>query len=67
MHIRPCSFLVPTLSIAMIPETTWAVTFIPMPKPKRVCRTVLNSKWAHYEFNTAFFGRGMDVNIPAEP
>ena len=45
----------------------WAVPFVPMPKPKPVCRTSLNSKWVQYEACVTFLGRGIRImNITAQ-
>ena len=46
-----------------------AVPFIPMPVPKPVCRTCLNNKRVRgqYEVCTTFLGRGMGMNITAQP
>ena len=43
----------------------WAVTFIPMPMPKRVCRTYYETKWVQYEVCRTLFGRGVGMNITA--
>ena len=42
-----------------------AVTFIPMPVPKRVCRKCWN-KWVLQEVLRTCFGRGMGMNIKAQ-
>ena len=40
--------------------------FIPMPMPKPVCKTPLNSMWVQYEVRITFLGRGMGMNITAQ-
>ena len=36
----------------------WAVTFIPMPMPKTVCRTHVYNKWVQQEVRRTLFGQG---------
>ena len=46
---------------------SWAVTFIPMPMPKRVCITFSENKWVHEkEVCIIILGRGMGMNITAQ-
>ena len=51
---------------AMKERRSWAVTFIPMPMPKTVCRTTLYNKMIQLEVCTTFSGRGMGMNITAQ-
>ena len=44
----------------------WAVTFIPMPVPKPVCRTLVDNKRVQYEVCRTFRGMGMGMNIAAQ-
>ena len=41
------------------------VTFIPMPVPEKVCRTVSLNEWMQYDI-LYFLGGGMDTNITAQ-
>ena len=51
----------PSYALTRISEPSyreWAVTFIPMPMPKRVCRTFSWNKWVQHEVCIVFVGRG---------
>ena len=47
-------------------EKRWAVKFIPMPMPKRVCRTNMCKQIVQLEVCIFFGGRGMGTNITAQ-
>ena len=46
----------------------WAVTFIPAPMPKRVCRMCSDNKWVHKKVCINYFGqgRGYEYHSPVE-
>ena len=43
----------------------WAVTFIPMPRPKTVCKPHLYNQIVQLEVCITFSDRGMGMNITA--
>ena len=47
-------------------RSAWAVTFIPMPMPKTVCKTHLHNKIVQLEVCRTFSDKGMGMNITAQ-
>ena len=66
MYIFIVLLLLLLLVLLLLLLLFWAVTFIPMPMPKRVCRALSWNEWVQYKVSINNFGRSMGMNVTAQ-